>query len=95
MNECRELATAHGANDVSGTRVATRTAKNAAISGSTNAAVGAISGGSLAGAVISAASSGISTLLHESFNTAEPTAAHKQFVTQCLSERGHQMMGWQ
>lgn len=95
IDDCRELAVANGANDVSGKRVATKTAKNAAVGGSTNAVMGAITGGSLAGAVVGAASSGISTLLNESFNTAEPTPVHKEFVTKCLSERGYQVMGWQ
>jgi hypothetical protein len=79
-------------------------AGKATVAGATGGAVGAAAGaaGGAAwgghagrGAAAGAAGGATAGVLHSLIRSREPSAVHKNFVTQCLAERGYHVLGWE
>ncbi len=80
------------------------TAGKAAVAGGTGGAIGAAAGaaggaawGGRAGRGAAAGAAGGATagVLHSLLASREPSPVHKNFVAQCLAERGYQVLGWE
>jgi hypothetical protein len=75
------------------------TAKRTLIGGASGAVIGTVAGaaaGNIAkGAAIGAGTGGTSALLYSLFKASEPSPLYKNFVSQCLQEKGYQVIGWQ
>jgi hypothetical protein len=93
-DECIQLAIDHSAKEDSGERVAKDTAKGAAVGGATGAAVGAVVGDVGRGAAAGAAGGGAASMTRSILNSGKPNQVFKQFVEQCLRDKGYQPVGW-
>jgi len=93
---CMRAAEASGANANRNEDVAKNTAKAGAVGASTGAVVGAISSSTSAGrgAAIGGAGAATATLVSGAFSASEPTQIYKNFVDQCLRDKGYQPIGW-
>jgi hypothetical protein len=94
IEACINLANENSAIDDQTGRVAKRTATNFGIGAGTGAVAGAFGGGLGRGALIGAVTTGVGTMLHGAFSGDEPSPIHKKFVSHCLTERGHKVIGW-
>jgi hypothetical protein len=92
---CLQLADAAGIKHSPGTDVAKETAVSAGIGAATGAAWEAAKddAGGTAGA--SAAAAGTAGLLRGLLHSKDPNPVYKNFVEQCLRERGYSPIGWQ
>jgi outer membrane lipoprotein SlyB len=93
-DECIQLAIDYGAKEDSGARVATDTAKGAAVGGAGGAAVGAVRGNAGLGAAAGAAGGGAVSMTRSVLNSGNPGPVFKKFVDQCLRDKGYQPIGW-
>jgi hypothetical protein len=94
IDECIDLAKAHGTESSRAGEVATGTAGGAAVGGATGAVVGAIAGSAGRGAAAGAAGGATLGLFRGLFRSREPDPVFRGFVEQCLRERGYQPIGW-
>ena len=95
INECMQLARSYGHGSNAAARTAGSTAVGAAAGAAVGAAVGAVSGSAGRGAAVGAAGGGSSGLIGGLFTSGDPTPVERQFVDQCLRERGFQPIGWE
>lgn len=95
INECIQLARSYGHGSSPVARTAGSTAVGATAGAAIGAAVGAVSGGAGRGAAVGAAGGGSSGLIGGLFSSGAPTQVERQFVDQCLRERGFQPIGWE
>jgi Glycine-zipper domain len=96
--ECRELAADAGASAGSDNtrRAAGNTAAGGAIGGAAGAAGGAILGNAGTGAAVGAATGATASLMRSIFSGGGgPSPAYRNFVDQCLRERGYDPVGWE
>lgn len=96
--ECKKLADEAGATE--GTGRAGQAAKSTGVGAAGGAAAGAvggaISGSPGLGAAVGAASGAVWGFITSLFNwgSSEPSDVHKNYVNQCLADRGYQVAGW-
>jgi len=95
IEACRELA----ANYVPNT-MGKEVAKDSAVGGVGGAAVGAVGGavsgyGAGSGAAVGAATGAAAGVVHGALSHTEPTPVYKNYVDQCLREKGYEVIGWQ
>jgi hypothetical protein len=98
--ECERLAEAAGATPNQGR--AAQTAKGAAVGAGAGAAAGAVGGaiwgnpgtGAAAGAVSGVVGSLLWVLFGSWATPEQPSEPYKNYVNQCLTDRGYQPMGW-
>lgn len=96
INECLALAKSYGHSAANpAAKAAGGTAVGAAAGAAVGAAVGAFSGGAGRGAAIGAAGGGTTGLIGGLGRSREPDPIQKQFVDQCLREKGFQPIGWE
>ncbi len=95
--ECIQRARQAGLEQGKGGRIATDTARAAAIGGATGAVVGAVSRSESAGtgAAAGAAGAAVATLLSGMFRSQELDPVTKRYVDTCLREKGYKVIGWQ
>lgn len=94
IDECIQLAVDYGAKADSGTQVAKDTGKGAAVGGAAGAAVGAVTGNLGRGAAAGAAGGGAAAMTRGVINSGKPDPVFKNFVEQCLRDKGYQPVGW-
>lgn len=94
---CREMAEAAGAtpDGAKSEKVATSTAKGAAIGGVGGAVAGAIAGRPGRGTLIGAAGGATAGLVRELAKSSKPSEAYKLFVNRCLEDQGYEVIGWE
>ena len=94
IDECIQLAVDYGAKEDSGAKVAKDTGKGAAVGGAAGAAVGAVTGNLGRGAAAGAAGGGAAAMTRSVINSGKPDPVFKNFVEQCLRNKGYQPVGW-
>lgn len=94
IDACIRLATDYGAKEDSGMKVAKDTGTGAAIGGAAGAAVGAVTGNLGRGAAAGAAGGGAAAMTRSALNSGKPDPVFKNFVEQCLRDKGYQPIGW-
>jgi outer membrane lipoprotein SlyB len=95
IDDCLQRAEAAGYTSNSGGQVAGSTAVGAATGAALGAAVGAVAGRAGTGAAMGAAGGGSSGLIQGIFGSRNLNPVQRQFVDQCLKEKGYEVIGWQ
>ena len=94
IDECIQLAIDYGAKENSGEKVAKDTGKGAAVGGAAGVAVGAVTGNLGRGAAVGAAGGGAAAMTRSALGSGKPDPVFKNFVDQCLRDKGYQPVGW-
>ncbi len=94
IDECIQLAQEHGAGSSRAGAVAGRAATGGAVGAASGAAVGAVLGSAGTGAAAGAAGGASRGLLAGLFGSREPDPVFRQFVDQCLRDKGYEPIGW-
>jgi hypothetical protein len=94
VDDCIQLAVDYGAKEDSGEKIAKNTGKGAAVGGAGGAAVGAVTGNLGRGAAAGAAGGGAAAMTRSVINSDKPDSLFKNFVEQCLRDKGYQPVGW-
>jgi hypothetical protein len=94
VDECLELAEAHGADTPYVRRAARATFFGATVGGATGAAIGAITSSVGRGAAAGAAGGATAGLVGSLFRSWERDDVERGFVDECLRERGYRPIGW-
>lgn len=92
---CLQLADNTGLKTAAGAEVAKETVVSAGVGAATGAAWEAAKDDAAGTAGASAAASGTAGLLRSLMASRDPNPVYKNFVEQCLRERGYQPIGWQ
>jgi hypothetical protein len=95
IDDCLELAKAHGRGTDAAARTGAQTTGGAAVGAATGAAVGAVLGSAGRGAAAGAAGGGARSLLRGLFAWRDPDPLERGFVQECLHERGYRVIGWE
>jgi outer membrane lipoprotein SlyB len=95
IDDCLQKAAAAGYTANPEGKVARNTAVGAAAGAAVGAAAGAVAGRAGAGAVMGAAGGGTGGLIRGIFGSRDLDPAQRQFVDQCLKEKGYEVTGWQ
>jgi outer membrane lipoprotein SlyB len=95
IDDCLQKAAAAGYTSNSGGQVAGSTAVGAATGAAFGAAVGAVAGRAGTGAAMGAAGGGTSGLIRGLFGSRNLDPVQRQFVDQCLKDKGYEVIGWQ
>lgn len=93
LAECMALADDYVKSEA-GKDVAKSTAGGGAAGGAMGAAGGAVTGNAGRGAGVGAAVGATGGLIRGGAKASKPSPMYKQFVNQCLSEKGYQIIGW-
>lgn len=94
IGTCIRLANEYKAGADRTKEIAKDTGKSAVVGAATGAVVGAIAGDAGLGAAIGAAGAGTAALGAGIMRSDEPDPIFRQFVDQCLREKGYQILGW-
>jgi hypothetical protein len=94
IEECFASAEASGADSRRAGEMASRTGEGAVTGGATGAVVGAIGGHPGRGAAAGAAGGATLGLFRGLFDLRERDPVFRNFVDQCLRDRGYQPIGW-
>ncbi|MEJ2168552.1 MAG: cell envelope biogenesis protein OmpA [Desulfobacterales bacterium] len=94
IDACIQMAIDYGAKENSGVKIAKDTGKGAAVGGAAGAAVGAVVGNLGRGAAAGAAGGGAAAMTRSALNSGKPDPVFKNFVEQCLRDKGYQPVGW-
>lgn len=94
IDACMQMAVDYGAKENSGVKIAKDTGKGAAVGGAAGAAVGAVVGNLGRGAAAGAAGGGAAAMTRSALNSGKPDPVFKNFVEQCLRDKGYQPVGW-
>jgi hypothetical protein len=97
IDECQQRAKDAGATPSQGKtgQVAGSTVGGGAVGSAAGAVGGAVAGRPGRGAMVGAASGATAGFLRGLFRRSPPSAAFKQFVQRCLTERGYEPVGWE
>src|SRR5262245_11424985 len=95
VDECVELANAHGHDTDVAARAGSQAAEGATVGAATGAAVGAVLGNAARGTAAGAAGGGARWLVHSLFGWRDPDPIHQASVQECLAERGYRVIGWE
>jgi hypothetical protein len=93
INECVQLSVDAGLKEQKGKEVAGETVKGGARGAIIGGVIGAVTGSPGMGAAVGAAGGAASGMTSEAFNR-DLDPVQKQFVDQCLRDRGYQPIGW-
>lgn len=94
VDQCQYMANQYVHNNPE-LEVAKKTAWGAAGGAAIGAVGGAIAGNAGRGAAIGAATGATAGLMHGAYRASEGNPVWKNFVEQCLREKGYQVIGWQ
>jgi hypothetical protein len=94
IDECIRLATEYQAGNGKGKEIAKDTGKAGVVGAATGAVVGAFSGNAGRGAAMGGAGAATAAVASGAMRSDEPDPVFKQFVEQCLREKGFQPIGW-
>ncbi len=94
IDECIQLAQAHGVSSDQAAGVAGRTATGGAVGAATGGAVGAVLGDAGTGAAAGAAGGASRGLVTGLLSAREPDPVFRQFVDYCLRDKGYEPIGW-
>jgi outer membrane lipoprotein SlyB len=95
IDDCVQLAQAHGVDSNQSDHVAGRTVSGGAVGAASGAAVGAVLGDAGTGAAAGAAGGASRGLVRGLFGAGEPDPVFRQFVDRCLREKGYEPIGWE
>ncbi len=96
VDECLELAKEYVKSGGPGADLATQSATGAVVGAAAGSVGGAIRGSAGQGAGVGAAAGATAGLLHGLFRTQRrPKPVERQFVDQCLRDRGYHPIGWE
>ncbi len=97
IEECSTMAKDAGATPSQGKtgQVVGSTAGGGAIGSASGAVGGAVVGHPGRGAMVGAAAGATAGFLRGLFRRSPPSNAYKQFVNQCLKDRGYDPVGWE
>ena len=95
VDACLEFAKSQGHAAQPAERAGAGAAGGAAVGAATGAAVGAVLGSAGRGAAAGAAGGGARSFLSGLFHWRDPSAIERNFVQECLHERGYRVIGWQ
>jgi len=94
IDACISLANTYQAGGDKTKEIATNTGKASVVGAATGAVIGAITGDFGRGAAIGGAGAATAAMGSGIMNSDEPDPVFKQFVEQCLREKGFQPLGW-
>ena len=94
INDCINLANTYQAGGDKTKEIAKNTGKAGVVGAATGAVIGAITGDIGRGAVIGGAGAATAAMGSGIMRSDEPDPVFKQFVEQCLREKGFQPLGW-
>jgi len=94
LDDCMRFAAEHGVKAHPEAKVAGDTAAGAAVGTVTGAAVGAVTGEFGRGAAAGAAGGSAGGFMHGLLHARDPDPVLRQFVDQCLRDRGYMPVGW-
>ena len=94
IDVCIKMANDYKAGADKTKEIAKDTGKSAVVGAATGVVVGAIAGNAGMGAAIGAAGAGTAALGAGIMRSDEPDPIFKQFVDQCLRDKGYQSLGW-
>jgi predicted small lipoprotein YifL len=94
IDDCIKLATEYKAGGDKAEEIAKDTGKAGVVGAATGAVIGAITGNWAQGAAIGGAGAATATMGSGIMRSDEPDPVFKQFVDQCLREKGFQPIGW-
>ncbi len=92
--ECQQIAKQYAPASNSGEQIATSTAMGAGVGAASGAVVGAMRGSASSSSLFGAAAGATAGLMRGLLRRSPPNHAYRNFVNQCLSERGYQSVGW-
>ena len=94
IEECLELSKQSGLETDRAGNVAKKTAQDAAVGVAVGGAVGAVTGDFGEGVAAGAAGGGASGFIRGLFGSRDLNPLQRQFVNQCLSDKGYKIIGW-
>lgn len=94
IDDCISLATTYQAGGDRSKEIAKDTGKAGVVGAATGAVIGAITGDVGRGAAIGGAGAATAAMGSGIMRSDEPDPVFKQFVEQCLREKGFQSLGW-
>lgn len=94
IDDCIRMANEYKAGSDKANEIAIDTAKAGTVGAVTGAVIGAITGDIGQAAAIGGAGAATATMGMGVMNSDEPDPIFKQFVEQCLREKGFQPIGW-
>ena len=92
--ECKQIAEQYAPASSAGEQVVTSTAMGAGVGAASGAVAGAMRGSASSSSLIGAAAGATAGLIRGLMRGSPPNLAYRNFVNQCLSERGYQSVGW-
>ncbi len=92
--ECQQIAKQYASASNAGEQVAKSTAVGAGVGAASGAVVGAMRGSASSSSLFGAAAGATAGLIRGLMRRNPPNPAYRNFVNQCLSERGYQSVGW-
>ncbi|MCF6156841.1 MAG: hypothetical protein E3K36_16755 [Candidatus Brocadia sp.] len=95
IDECFQLAKAHAGKYRTEKKIAEQTAVSTAIGAATGAAVGAVAGDAGRGAAAGAAGGAASGLIFGLFKARDPDPLVRQYMEECLGDKGYTVIGWE
>jgi len=95
VDGCIEFAKSSGYSAEPAARAGEGAAGGAAVGAATGAAIGAVLGNAGSGAAAGAAGGGARSFLHGLFRWRDPDPIERNFVQECLHQRGYRVIGWQ
>ena len=94
IDDCIRLATEYQAGGDKGTEIAEDTGKAGVVGAATGAVIGVITGDIGRATAIGGAGAATATMGSGIMRSDEPDPVFKQFVDQCLRDKGFQPIGW-
>lgn len=94
IDECLELSKQSGLQTDRAGNVAKKTAQDAAVGAAVGGAVGAVTGDFGEGVAAGAAGGGAAGFIRGLFGSRDLEPLQRQFVNQCLSDKGYKIIGW-
>lgn len=92
--ECQQIAEQYVPASHAGGEIVTSTAVGAGVGAASGAVAGAMRGSASSSSLIGAAAGATVGLIRGLLRGNPPNHAYRNFVNQCLSERGYQAVGW-
>lgn len=92
--ECKQIAEQYVSASNAGEQIAKSTAMGAGMGAASGAVAGAMRGSASQGSLVGAAAGATAGLMRGLFQSNPTNHAYKNFVSQCLQEKGYQSMGW-
>ena len=94
IEECKQISEQYASTSNAGKQIATSTAMGAGVGAAGGAVAGAMRGSASSSSLIGAAAGATAGLIRGLMRGSPPNNAYRNFVNQCLSERGYQSVGW-